>query len=123
MPIKDHDARRKYLRDYMQRRREELIKSAESSRSARVRTVEDEVRNPARQGVGFAGPGTGNHQKRATKAQFPSETPCSTARRCSVLRVSRLDATGMIESFCGWSSDDLEFLSGSQRRRWPARIF
>ena len=73
MPIKDHDARRKYLRDYMQRRREELIKSAESSRSARVRTVEDEVRNPARQGVGFAGPGTGNHQKRPPKAQFPSE--------------------------------------------------
>jgi hypothetical protein len=34
------------------------------------------------------------------EAQFPSETPCSTARRCSALSVSRWDATGMIESFC-----------------------
>src|SRR6266446_2103111 len=38
------------------------------------------------------------------EAQFPSETPCSTARRCSALRVSRwADARGMIESFCVWT--------------------
>jgi hypothetical protein len=48
-----------------------FIKSAESSRLARVCTVDDEVGNPVGQGVGFAGPGTDNHQKRATQGAIP----------------------------------------------------
>ena len=54
----------------------------------RVGAVDDQVGNPVRQGVGLAGTGTGNHQKRAA-GQSCCDRPCSTARRCSELRPSR----------------------------------
>ena len=42
MPIKDHDARRKYFRDYMQRRREEPNKT--DDRQAEIDALNERIR-------------------------------------------------------------------------------
>ena len=49
--------------------------------AARIGAVDDQMRDPMRQGVGLAGSRAGDDQERR-KASLLSATPCSTARRC-----------------------------------------
>jgi hypothetical protein len=55
--------------------------------AARVGALDDQMGDPMGEGVGLSGSGSGNDQQR--RAASPPAAPCSTARRCSGLRVSR----------------------------------
>ena len=54
----------------------------------RVGAVDDQMGDAMGQRVGLAGARAGDHQERRRTAPSP-DAPCSTARRCSGLRLSR----------------------------------
>ena len=56
--------------------------------AARIGAVDDQMRDAVRQRVGLAGAGAGDHQQGGPMVPV-GPTPCSTARRCSGLSVSR----------------------------------
>ena len=57
--------------------------------AARIGAVDDQMRDAVRQRVGLAGAGAGDDQQRPGTWLLFEPAPCSTARRCSGLSVSR----------------------------------
>ena len=56
--------------------------------AARVGALDDQVGHPVRERVGLSGSCAGYDKQRRADG-FPCATPCSTALRCSALRLSR----------------------------------